>query len=216
MFMFIVVHPWERVLRYSTSGPVKVLGPGRHWRTFGARYVSVDLRSQQLHVATQEVLSADMITLRVSAVLSYRIVDPVRFTEMAIDPMGEIYVAAQDALRAALAGVNAEDATGSARAAIGEHVFVSTRSAGDQYGVEVVAVNVKDVVLPSELRYAYSEVATARQHSLAKLEEARSETAALRSLANGAKLLEDHPALAQLKLMQALPMGATVKLTLEK
>jgi hypothetical protein len=35
-------------------------------------------------------------------------------------------------------------------------------------------------------------------------------------LANGAKLLEDHPALAQLKLMQALPMGATVKLTLEK
>ena len=48
----------------------------------------------------------------------------------------------------------------------------------------------------------------------AQLEAARAETAALRALANGAQLLDDHPALAQLRIVQSLPMGATVELSL--
>ena len=50
---------------------------------------------------------------------------------------------------------------------------------------------------------------TARQRGQAKLEAARAETAALRSLANGAKLLDEHPALARQRLVQALPPGAS-------
>jgi hypothetical protein len=54
----------------------------------------------------------------------------------------------------------------------------------------------------------------ARQRALAQLEAARAETAALRSLANGAKLLDDHPALAQLRIVQSLPPGSTIELSL--
>jgi regulator of protease activity HflC (stomatin/prohibitin superfamily) len=71
---------------------------------------------------------------------------------------------------------------------------------------------VKDMVLPADLRAAYAEQVTARQRGLAQLEQARAETAALRSLANAARVLADNPALARLRLVQALPYGSTIKL----
>ena len=73
-------------------------------------------------------------------------------------------------------------------------------------------VVVKDVVLPVDLRMAYAELVVGRHRAQAQLEAARAETAALRSLANGAKLLDDHPSLAQLRLVQALPPGSRVEL----
>jgi hypothetical protein len=74
---------------------------------------------------------------------------------------------------------------------------------------------VKDVILPPELRSAYAELVTSRTRGQAQLEAARAETAALRSLANGAKLLDAHPALARLRLVQALPYGSTLKVALD-
>jgi hypothetical protein len=66
------------------------------------------------------------------------------------------------------------------------------------------------------LRVAVSDVerylVSARTRGQAQLEAARAETAALRSLANGAKLLDEHPALARLRLVQALPPGSSVQL----
>ena len=73
--------------------------------------------------------------------------------------------------------------------------------------MDIREVVVKDVVLPSEIRAAYAELVTARQRGQVQLETARAETAALRSMANAAKLLDDHPALAQLRLVQAAPYG---------
>jgi uncharacterized membrane protein YqiK len=76
----------------------------------------------------------------------------------------------------------------------------------------VLAVVVKDVLLPAELRAAFAEAVVVRRRGQAQLEAARAETAAMRSLANAAKLLDEHPALARLKLVQALPPGAKVVL----
>ena len=56
------------------------------------------------------------------------------------------------------------------------------------------------------------ELVTARSRGLAQLEAARAETVALRSLANGARLLDEHPALARLRLVQAAPYGSRVVL----
>src|SRR3954469_6766280 len=77
-------------------------------------------------------------------------------------------------------------------------------------------VALKDVLLPPELRAAYAELVSARQRGKAQLETARAETAALRSLANGAKLLDGHPALAKLRLVQALPSGSSLTVKLDE
>ena len=71
---------------------------------------------------------------------------------------------------------------------------------------------IKDVVLPAELRAAYAELITARQRGQVQLEAARAESAALRSMANAAKLLDEHPALARLRMVQAATYGSKLVL----
>jgi regulator of protease activity HflC (stomatin/prohibitin superfamily) len=63
---------------------------------------------------------------------------------------------------------------------------------------------IKDVMFPGDLKRVFSQVVRARQEGLAALERARGETAALRSLANAASLLEQRPALLQLRILQAV------------
>ena len=100
------------------------------------------------------------------------------------------------------------------RRTLGDSVTLASREVALRVGLDVLEVVVKDVILPVELRSAYAELVTAKTRGLAQLEAARAETAALRSLANGAKLLDEHPALARQRLVQALPMGTHVQLTL--
>lgn len=68
-------------------------------------------------------------------------------------------------------------------------------------------------VLTAEVRSAALDVITAKTRGLAKLEAARAETAALRALANAGRLLDAHPALAQLRLVESVPYGARVVLS---
>ena len=69
-------------------------------------------------------------------------------------------------------------------------------------------------MLPGEIRAAALELATAQHRAAVLLEQARAETAALRSMANAAKLLDDHPALARLRLVQAAGPGSRLVLQL--
>ncbi len=208
----LTVHPTQRVLESRAGRPTRELGPGRHWRRLRATYLWVDVRPRLLPVAPQEVLTADGVTVKVTAVARTQVVDAVRFTESAADPYDAVYLAVQVALREALASYEADAVVRSGRREVTGLVTAAARVVAEEVGVEVREVVVKDVVLPLELRSAYAEVVTGRQRALAQLEAARAETAALRSLANGAKLLDEHPALARLRLVQALPAGSRVTL----
>ncbi len=210
----ITVHPWQRALEHRAGRPTRALAPGRHPRHWSATYTWLDDRQRLDHTAAQEVLTADGVTVKVTAVVRWRIGDPVLFTEVVADPFSVVYLAVQLALRDAVTGLEAEAVARSARSEVADQAQTAAVAAGEAAGIEVLEVVVKDVVLPAELRAAYAELVTGRQRALAQLEAARAETAALRSLANGAKLLDEHPALAQLRLVQALPLGSTVEISL--
>ena len=70
--------------------------------------------------------------------------------------------------------------------------------------MQVHGVDLRDVMLPGELRKAFSEVLKTKQEGQAALERARGESAALRNLANAARLIEGQPALATLRFLQTL------------
>jgi regulator of protease activity HflC (stomatin/prohibitin superfamily) len=74
----------------------------------------------------------------------------------------------------------------------------------EQLGLALERVDVKDLTLPGELKKLFTQVTKARQEGLAALERARGETAALRNLANAARLVSDNPALMQLRLLQVV------------
>lgn len=214
MSLFHITVPAQRTrLVYRDGALSAVLPSGRHRRPRRSRSVDVDLRERLTVTAPQEVPTTDGLVLRVTVALRWRVGDPARFHEVSEDPQQTLYLAAQIVARDAVAGLTLDDV-------VRRTASVSTASLAEvlseqaaHVGVQVLQVIVKDVVVPREVRTAALELATARQRGQARLEEARAETAALRSLANGAQLLDRHPALAQLRLVQALPVGSRVTLT---
>ena len=210
----ITVAPRQVCVEYRRGLLGRVLTSGKHRRTRGARYVPVDLREALLPIAPQEVLTSDGILVRTSATVRYAVADPVAWLERTADPLGTVYLATQVGLRDALGALSAADLGRRGSGMPGPALTASVAAVAAEVGVGVVEVVVKDVILPAELRAATLELATARQRGAVQLELARAETAALRSLANGAKLLDDHPALARIRLLQAAPVGTRLVLTL--
>jgi regulator of protease activity HflC (stomatin/prohibitin superfamily) len=206
----IVVERHEKVLVVRDGRVTGVLGPGRHRRERRTVYERVDVR-ERITVAAQEVLTADTVTVKVSAAVRWQVLDPVAYTAVA-DAEAVVYLAVQIALRDEMAGREAMAVVRSGRAEIGPTLLEAARLAGAGVGISVEDVVIKDVVLPAELRAAYAELITARQRGQVQLEAARAESAALRSMANAAKLLDEHPALARLRMVQAATYGSKLVL----
>lgn len=209
---FFTVPTRHNALAYKHGRLVTTLPAGRHLRTWGATYVLTDLREQVQAISPQDIPTADGMVVKVSAAVRYSVVDATRFHEVTTDPVGTVYLATQVALRELLAEVTTEQIVQrGAKTPVGD-LTGAVALAGEHVGIAVHEVVVKDVILPIELRAAAAELVTAKHRGQIQLEAARAETAALRSLANGAKLLDQHPAMAQLRMIQALPPGARVVL----
>jgi len=126
-----------------------------------------------------------------------------------------VYTALQIALREAVSRRSLDDLL-QARAALSDEIVEPVRATARTVGVELDSLAVRDMMIPSELRRAAADVATARAQGLASLERARSEVAATRALANAARTLSDQPGLLQLRTLQAIETGgATVVLHAE-
>lgn len=204
----ITVGTGERAVVRRDGVVETVLGPGRHRIPgFVTRLVvdRVDVREQLLVVPAQEVASADVPGVKVSVVARWTVTDPVAFLDRSADPVEEIRLAVQLAVRDWAVATALEEivARRSATAALTEPV----RPAAQRVGAEVSEVVVRDVVVPGEIRRAVLAQATARQEGLAELERARAQTAALRALANGARVLEENPGLLQLTTAKAAAEG---------
>ncbi|MGV9670764.1 slipin family protein [Gordonia sp. NPDC003504] len=209
----IVVPVGNCALEYRNGQLTRPLSPGTHLRRRHATYSWVDLREQVIAVATQEILTADTVSVRITMALRVNVVDAVAFVERSRDPWSAIYLAAQVALREVCASITVEDLLRRGGVVDVEAILGATRAIADGVGVAVHEVFVKDIIAPAEIRSAATELVVAKARGLAKLETARAETAALRSLANAGRLLDAHPALAQLRLVQEAPYGTKVVLS---
>lgn len=208
----ITVPPGHTVLAYRGT-EVKPLGTGRHQISKPDSTVTVDLRDRLIPVAPQEILTSDSISIRASMSLRARVIDAREFVERAADPIGAVYLAAQIALRRVCAGIASDDLIRRGDAVDVEPIRVAAAEVAATVGVEVLDVVIRDIIVPAEIRSAALEVVTAKTRGLAKLEAARAETASLRALANAGRLLDAHPALAQLRLVESVPYGARVVLS---
>jgi regulator of protease activity HflC (stomatin/prohibitin superfamily) len=205
----ITIQEYERAVRFVDGRVRDVLGPGRHrYRRRRTMLRRVDVRSMLITVPGQEVLTSDSIAVRVTAMLRIAVADPVVYLTATQDAHSQVYAAAQQALRAAVAGV-ALDELLSSRTVLGPDLLAEVQAAAGRVGMTVEEVAIRDVMLPGELRRAYAETVLARERGRAELERARAEAASLRSLANAARLLEEHPALLRLRTLQLAERGDT-------
>ena len=199
----VTVNDWERgvLYRYGRVETVLEPGPHRRWRTGYVVHI-VDLRPWVISLPIQEVPTADGATVKVTVAGQARVVDPQTYLASARNTHEALYLAVQAALRELMAGTTLEDLLAS-RGDMGERLLSGVRGI-DALGVSIGQLGLKDIILPSELKRAQTEVLVARAHGTAALERARGETAALRALANAARMATDTPALVQLRLLQQL------------
>ena len=200
---FIVPEGYAGLL-YHKGRFVEMLGAGRHVR-WGLHYTinAADLRKSFLNIAGQEVLTSDSVGLKISLSVGYQVSDPVKAAHETQNWQTDLYTAAQLALRAAVNGVAVEPLLAQ-RFELGAQLLSRVQPDAAKIGVTVHSVEVKDVMLPAELKRAFADVLKAKQEGQAALERARGESASLRNLANAARVMEGNPALMNLRLMQSL------------
>ena len=183
-----------------------MLAPGAHafWKGVAkARILDVDLREQVVDVAGQEIMTADKVTLRLNAVVTYKVADPLKAVSTVEDYRQALYREAQLALRGVI-GTRELDLLLSDKDAVARELdgIVRVRVAG--FGLEVVALGIRDVILPGEMKDLMNKVTEAKKAAEAALITRREETAAMRSQANTAKILESSPTLMRLRELEVL------------
>jgi regulator of protease activity HflC (stomatin/prohibitin superfamily) len=213
---FVLVREYEAGLLYRGGRFARLLGPGARALLPGwEEVVVVDLRRRIATIPGQEVLSADDVGLKVSVAAEYEVADPVRAIHGAQSYEEALHVAVQLALRAAVGAAKIDDLLAQ-RDEIGKRLADVVRPHVEAVGLRIHRVEVKDVMFPGELKRIFAEVVRARKEGQAALERARGEAAALRSLANAARLVEESPALMNLRVLQsvggAAASGGTVVL----
>jgi regulator of protease activity HflC (stomatin/prohibitin superfamily) len=199
----VTVAQWQQGLLFVRGRYTRLLEPGqyRFWQ-LGCSVRTVDMRPWVVSLPVQEVPTTDGASVKVTVAGSARVTDAVAYVTIARDPQQSLYLAVQIALRDLVAGVTVEDLL-AGRADLGDRLMAGVRGV-EQFGIGVDQLVIKDIMLSGELKKAQAEVLVARAQGIAALERARGETAALRSLANAARLAAANPALLQLRLIQQL------------
>jgi regulator of protease activity HflC (stomatin/prohibitin superfamily) len=183
---------------------VRALSPGLYgfWNAAGSPRVEVvDLRLQTLEIPGQEILTE--VSIRVNVWAEYQVVDAVMAKESVKDYAKHLYRAVQRAVRQALGRRTLEEILAE-KAGIGEPVESEVRKEMEAFGVRVGSIALKDIILPGVMSEILNQVVTAEKQAQANLIRRREETAATRSLANTAKLMEDNPLLVRLKELETL------------
>lgn len=216
LFDVVTIHDYERGLRYSRGRFAGLLDAGTHvvFRPIGEIRL-LDGRPVVSTIEGQEVLTADGVNVKVSLATRHVIDDPVTAVTSDQDYRRAFYVTLQLGLREVVAGRTADELL-AARTEIGRAVFELTASRIASLGLELLSVEVRDLMLPADLKRAFAGVVAARKSGEAALERARGETAALRNLANAAGVLEQHPGLLQIRALQEVggSSGNTIMLGL--
>jgi regulator of protease activity HflC (stomatin/prohibitin superfamily) len=182
------------------------LEPGVHafWRgESDLRIYHVELREQTAEINGQEIMTADKVTLRLNAMVTYRVIDPVQAVTAVDDVTQALYRQAQLALRAVV-GTRELDALLADKDGVAAELEAALRARATALGLEVRTVGVRDLILPGEMRTLLNRVTEARKAAEAALVTRREETAAIRSQANTARIFETNPTLMRLRELEVL------------
>jgi regulator of protease activity HflC (stomatin/prohibitin superfamily) len=165
--------------------------------------VKVDLRTVTLDVPTQEAITRDNVTVKVNAVIYFRVFDPEQAIVNVEDYRRATWLVAQTTLRSVL-GQSELDELLAQREKINETLARIIDEETEPWGIKVSMVEVKDVELPPVMQRAMAKQAEAEREKRAKIIHADGEFTAALQLANAAGRLAEEPAALQLRYLQTL------------
>ena len=183
-----------------------ILAPGRRlfWKNAGRVTVfPVDMRERRMDISGQEIMTSDKVTLRVNATMAFKVSDPVAAVNASEDAAQSLHREGQLALRHAV-GERDLDGFLSGKEDVSLALARALQEKAAVLGLTVLSFGIRDVILPGEMRDLMNKVTEAKKAAEANLIARREETAAMRSQANTARILQDNPTLMRLKELEAL------------
>lgn len=190
------------LFRLGRLGAMK--GPGWYWLIpFVDRIVRVDQRIITYQLETQETITRDGVAVRVNAVLWFRADSPIQVVTAVEDWRGATVQAAETALRDAI-GQSDLDLMLKDRASINHRLQQLLRDASLKWGVEIDAVEIKDVDIPEQMQRAIAKEAEAIREKRARIIRAQGEEEAAAKLAQAAKTIHTGPGALELRRLQTL------------
>ena len=179
-------------------------GPGLIWLFWPIdRIVRVSLRTITMDVPTQDVITSDNVTVKVNAVVYFRVVDPRRAIVEVENYLYATSQLAQTTLRSVLGEVGLDDLL-SKREVLNQRLQEILDTHTDAWGIKVALVELKGVDLPESMQRAMARQAEAEREKRAKVIHAQGEFEASQRLAEAAAVISSQPVALQLRYLQTL------------
>jgi regulator of protease activity HflC (stomatin/prohibitin superfamily) len=202
--IFKILNEYERGVIFTFGRFTGVKGPGLIILIpLVQRMVKVDLRVVVLDVPTQDVISRDNVSVKVNAVVYFRIVDPAKAIIQVANPFEATSQLAQTTLRSVL-GQHELDEMLSQREKLNNDVQRILDLATDAWGIKVTAVELKHIDLDESMIRAMAKQAEAERTRRAKIIHAEGEKQAAAQLVEAAHMLGAEPKALQLRYLQTL------------
>ncbi|MGH7319402.1 MAG: slipin family protein [Candidatus Rokuibacteriota bacterium] len=199
-----ILREYERGVIFRLGRLIGAKGPGIIflWPMID-RMVKVSLRTIAMDVPPQDVITRDNVSVKVNAVIFFRVVDPRNAVVQVEDFLYATSQIAQTTLRSVLGQVELDDLLAS-RDKINQQLQRIIDEQTDPWGVKVSTVEVKHVDLPQDMQRAMSKQAEAERERRAKVINAEGEFQAAEKLAQAAQVLASTPIAVQLRFLQTM------------
>jgi regulator of protease activity HflC (stomatin/prohibitin superfamily) len=199
-----IVQEYERGVIFRLGRLVGARGPGLFFIIpIVERMVKIDLRIVTMDVPRQDVITQDNVTVKVDAVVYFRVTNPEDAVVKVMDYIRATSLVAQTTLRSVL-GQSDLDELLSKREQVNQRLQQIIDEATEPWGIKVTIVEVRDVGLPPEMIRVISRQAEAERERRAKIIHAEGEFQAAQKLADAGKIMAATPTTLQLRYLQTL------------
>jgi len=206
-----IVTEYERGVIFRLGRLIGAKGPGLFLIIpFVDRMTKVDLRVVTMDVPSQEVITKDTVTVRVNAVVYFRVVDPEASVVKVLDHIRATSQISQTTLRNVL-GQSELDSLLTEREKLNQMLQKIIDEHTDPWGVKVSVVEIKEVELAEEMKRSMAAQAEAERERRAKIIHAEGELQASEKLAAAAAIIGREPAAIQLRFLSTLTEIASEK-----
>jgi regulator of protease activity HflC (stomatin/prohibitin superfamily) len=204
-----ILPEYERAVIFRLGRLVPSRGPGVIYVIpMVERMVRIALRTIAMDVPPQDVITRDNVSVKVSAVLYFRVIDPNKALVEIENYLFATSQLAQTTLRSVCGQAELDDLLAE-REKINAHLQEILDSQTEPWGVKVSLVEVKHIDLPQEMQRAIARQAEAERERRAKVINAEGEFQAAQRLADASLIIEQHPVALQLRYLQTLSEVAT-------
>ena len=195
---------YERGVMFRLGRFQTIKGPGLYFTVpIVDQKVQVDIRTKTVDIAPQEAVTADSVTIKINAVLYYRIIDPMKAISRVENYQMAVYQASMTTLRN-IVGQHSLDEMLQGRDKINARVQEIVDEITEPWGVEIERVELKDVEIPISMQRAMAKEAEAAREKRSRLIKAEAEQEASKLLSEAAQQMMQNPAALELRRLQML------------